>query len=82
MKTNREAEFSRELFNLVRERVRSEGLDSIAAMSAAVDEKPHEVSGYVSAMRDDRPWCVGTSLFLLDQLGWDLTVGIGVDAAG
>jgi len=83
MKSNREAEFARELFDLIRARAIAEGLDSDAAMSTATNERPHEVSGCVAAMREDRPWCVGTSLQIIDQLGWDLAVSLGgVDASG
>lgn len=78
--TTHESAFANKLFYMIRERVVAEGLDSNDAFREAcgypVDDIDHEVSGYVSALRDDRPWCVGVSLDVIDQLGWDLDVSL------
>lgn len=79
--TTHESTFANKLFNMIRDRATAEGLNSTEAFAAAcgypADDVDHEMSGYVSALREDRPWCVGVSLDVIDQLGWDLEVTLG-----
>lgn len=77
VKTGSETKFARELFDLVKSRVDAEGLGSTEKMAQALGEHESEVSGYVSALREDRPWCIGTSVYLAARLGWELLIEWG-----
>jgi len=75
MKTNREEEFTAELFGLIKDRIEGEGLNSNEALAGAMLVEQHIACGYVSAIRESRPWCISTSLRIAECLGW--TVGVG-----
>jgi hypothetical protein len=58
-----EAELAAVLFSIIAERVDREGVVDLD-------------DGYLSAIRDERPWCVGVSLGILADLGWHLSVTV------
>jgi len=60
MSTKYDAELGEVLFNVIAERVERDGI--------RLD------SGYDSAIREGRPWCIATSLTVLAELGWKLSV--------
>lgn len=55
------------LFNLIAERIDREGVGD------ALDP------GYMAAIREGRPWCVGVSLGIIAELGWKFEVTIETD---
>lgn len=75
--TNAEKNFADVLFATLAVKIKAAGLTTPEALSEALDMKPGEASGYTSAIRENRPWCVGTSLTLIDSLGWKLSFDIG-----
>jgi len=59
-----EAELAEVLFNIIAERVDREGV------ADQLDD------GYLSAIREGRPWCIGASLSILADLDWHLSVTV------